>query len=468
MPHGAVRRSLRPWLLRASVGLLSASLLFVMGAVFVPADSFAANLTRAAACSVNLRTTSYTSSRIRATITKETRVTVATTVGGSAYKTTCAGRAVSGKVWYRISAINGRSVKSLYGVAYLYGAQGLFKAISKYTACNTYLRVNPATTARAKALVPMNTRVTLATSVTGSSWKATCAGKSVSGTAWYRISAVNGKNVKYLYGVDYVYAAIGVFTSSPTTIQAPAPTPSPTPTPSPDGQPAPTPAPTPTPTPYKPLPNTLEGIDISHWQNTINWASVAKAGKKFAFMKASEDVDYVDPTYQSNRAQAKANGIVVGAYHFAQPSTVVGNGAAQADHFIDTAQPQAGEMLPVLDLERTNGLTDPQMITWVREFLQRVQDRLGVRAIIYCSPNFWKTYMSDTTWFSQNGYQVLWIAHWTTATTPSVPAGGWSGSGWTFWQYTSSGSVAGITGRVDLDRFNGTSLSRVLIPASGS
>jgi GH25 family lysozyme M1 (1,4-beta-N-acetylmuramidase) len=63
---------------------------------------------------------------------------------------------------------------------------------------------------------------------------------------------------------------------------------------------------------------------------------------------------------------------------------------------------------------------------------------------------------------------VLWIAHWTTATTPSVPAGGWSGSGWTFWQYTSSGSVAGITGRVDLDRFNGTSLSRVLIPASGS
>jgi GH25 family lysozyme M1 (1,4-beta-N-acetylmuramidase) len=469
MPLGAVRRSFRPWLLRASVGLLSASLLFAMGAVLAPGESLAASLTRAAACSVNLRTTSYTSSRIRTTITKETRVTVVTTVGGSPYKTTCAGRAVSGKSWYKISAINGKSVKSLYGVAYLYGAQGLFKAISRYAACNVYLRTNPSTTAKAKALVPLNTRVTLATYVTGTSWKTSCAGRTVSGTAWYRISAVNGKSVKTLYGVDYVYAASGLFTSSPTTVPAAAPSPSPTPTPSPGGQPAPTPvatpSPTPTPTPYKPLPNTLEGVDISHWQNTIDWVSVAKAGKKFAFMKASEDVDYVDPTYRTNRAQAKANGIVVGAYHFAQPSTVVGNGAAQADHFIDTAQPQVGEILPVLDLERTNGLTDPQMIAWVREFLQRVQDRIGVRAIIYCSPNFWKTYMSDTTWFAQNGYQVLWIAHWTTATTPSLPAGGWSGNGWTFWQYTSSGSVAGIGGRVDLDRFNGTSLSRVLISA---
>jgi GH25 family lysozyme M1 (1,4-beta-N-acetylmuramidase) len=212
------------------------------------------------------------------------------------------------------------------------------------------------------------------------------------------------------------------------------------------------------------LPNTLEGIDISHWQGTINWTAVARAGKKFAFMKASEDTWYVDPTYPTNKAQAKANGIAVGAYHFAQPSTAAGNATAQADHFIDTANPSAGELLPVLDLERTGGLTDPQLIAWVQGFLGRINQRLGVKAVIYCSPNFWKTYMSDTPWFAQNGYQVLWIAHWTTATIPSVPAGGWAGKGWTFWQYTSSGSVSGISGRVDLDRFNGTSLTRVLIP----
>jgi lysozyme len=47
---------------------------------------------------------------------------------------------------------------------------------------------------------------------------------------------------------------------------------------------------------------------------------------------------------------------------------------------------------------------------------------------------------------------------------PTLPANGWGGNGWTFWQYTSSGSVPGIVGRVDLDHFNGTNLSPALIP----
>ena len=72
--------------------------------------------------------------------------------------------------------------------------------------------------------------------------------------------------------------------------------------------------------------------------------------------------------------------------------------------------------------------------------------------------------MGDTTWFADNGYNVLWVAHWTTATAPTVPGGAWGGDGWTFWQYTSDGSVPGISGRVDLNRYNGTNFSRVRIP----
>ena len=71
--------------------------------------------------------------------------------------------------------------------------------------------------------------------------------------------------------------------------------------------------------------------------------------------------------------------------------------------------------------------------------------------------------MGDATWFAANGYRVLWIAHWTTSAEPSVPAGGWGGNGWTFWQYTSDGSVPGIGGRVDLNRYNGTDFTSVLI-----
>jgi lysozyme len=72
--------------------------------------------------------------------------------------------------------------------------------------------------------------------------------------------------------------------------------------------------------------------------------------------------------------------------------------------------------------------------------------------------------MADTRWFADNGYEVLWVAHWTTGASPIMPANNWGGKGWTFWQYTSDGSVPGITGRVDLNRYNGTSLTRVLIP----
>ena len=42
--------------------------------------------------------------------------------------------------------------------------------------------------------------------------------------------------------------------------------------------------------------------------------------------------------------------------------------------------------------------------------------------------------------------------------------GDWGGNSWTFWQYTSDGTVPGISGRVDLDRYNGTDFTKVRIP----
>src|SRR5262245_26484480 len=160
MPHAhAIRPVVHPVLLRAVVGALCASLLFVVAAAFVPGETLAANLTRAATCSTNLRVSASTVSKSRTTISAGTRVTVVTPVTANTYRATCAGKSVSGNVWYRISAINGKSVKSLYGVSYLYGARSLFNAISVYAACNAYLRTSASTSARSKALVQLNTRV---------------------------------------------------------------------------------------------------------------------------------------------------------------------------------------------------------------------------------------------------------------------------------------------------------------------
>ncbi len=442
--------------------------LFTVSAVANPGAVLGASSTKVAACGANLRVNPWTTAKLKGTVSKGTRVTVTTSVSGGKWKARCAGEALSGHGWWRISAINGKSVKSLYGVRYVYAARKLFKAVAppivtKYAACSVRLRTSPSTDATREGIIDVNTRVSIAATVSGGGWNTTCAGAAVSGSSWYRITAVDGTSVQTLYGVGAVYAASGLFKATVTTQEAPTPTPTPsgstTPTPTPTAAPTPTPTPLPT-----PLPGTTEGIDISHWQGTINWTKVAAAGKRFAYMKASEDTWYVDPTYATNRAQANANGLLVGAYHFSQPNATIGSATAQADHFLDTATPASGDLLPVLDLERTGGLGQNKLIAWVQEYMARIYERTGVQGVIYCSPNFWRTNMGDTTWFSDNGYDVLWVAHWTTATTPIVPGGAWGGDGWTFWQYTSDGSVPGISGRVDLNRYNGTNFSRVRIP----
>jgi GH25 family lysozyme M1 (1,4-beta-N-acetylmuramidase) len=413
-------------------------LLFVFAAAAVPSTALGASTTRVALCNANLRTTTAYSSRVRKVIKTGTLVIAAATVTGRSYSTTCSGKRVSGKTWLRVSAVNGKSVKSLYGVSYLYAAAGLFKTVpvSKYAKCELNLRSTAKAGSKVLSRVKTDTMLTVVATLSGRHYDTTCAGKRVTSASWAKVSAVNGKTVKSLFGVSYVYVASKMLTTARTLTPPPAP----------------------------PAPGTLEGLDVSHWQNAIDWRAVASAGKSFSYIKASEDVDFVDDMYTTNRAGANAAGLKIGAYHFAQPDASPGDGAAEADHFVDTANPAQGDLLPVLDLERSGGLSQAALTDWVRGWLDRVEERVGVRAVIYCSPNFWKNYMGDTTWFANNGYEVLWVAHWTTAAGPTVPGGAWGANGWTFWQYTSNGVVPGIAGRVDLNRFNGTDLTAVRIP----
>ena len=465
--------------------LLAAIFAFAVTSVAVPGEVLGASHPKVALCSANLRTSASVSSRVRAVIKTGTKVSAVTRVTGRHWSTSCAGKSVSGSSWFRISAVNGKSVKSLYGVTYLYAATGLFKAYvpppaTRYAACSVNLRTGPSQATAVRKIISLDTRVASDATVTGTAWDTTCAGNHVSGNTWYRITAVGDKSVSSLLGVTYVYAAAGLFKTAPTPRRRRCrhrprpPTPHTDPPPAPQTRTRPRPQPDPDPhadpgrDPPTPPPaaflNMTEGIDISHWQGTINWTNVAAAGKRFAYMKASESTDYVDPTYTSNRAQARAAGLRVGAYHFAQPSTTAGDAVAEADHFLATAALARGDMLPVLDLERSGGLSQPALTAWVQAYMGRILQQTGLHAVIYCSPSFWKNYLGDTAWFAANGYEVLWIAHWTTAIAPSVPGSAWDSNGWTFWQYTSDGVVPGISGRVDLNRFNGKDMSRVLIP----
>ncbi|MDQ3877568.1 MAG: glycoside hydrolase family 25 protein [Actinomycetota bacterium] len=217
------------------------------------------------------------------------------------------------------------------------------------------------------------------------------------------------------------------------------------------------------------------GIDVSHYQGTnIRWGKVARSKHVFAYQKATEGTSFTDPTYASNRERAGARGVTFGAYHFSNPrgstrAAALAEARREADHFIDTAQPAPGDLVPALDIEYssyTQTMGTPRLIKWIDAWLREVEARVGVKPVIYTSPYFWKVKFTDTTRFAREGYG-LWIAHWTTRKSgPTVPADNWGGRGWTFWQWTNCGSVPGIQGCVDEDRYNGSDLSLVTIPGS--
>lgn len=208
-------------------------------------------------------------------------------------------------------------------------------------------------------------------------------------------------------------------------------------------------------------PTYLEGIDVSRWQGEPRWAEAKAAGVRFVIAKATEGSTWVDPQYARNRAKLRAKAIPFSAYHFAGPDTTPGDATAEADHFVNTAGLDGRNLLPVLDLERHNDLSAELLRDWAATWLARVEERLGVKPMIYTSSSFWIERMGDTKWFADNGYR-LWIAHWN-VDSPTVPADNWSGRGWTLWQHAVQGGLAGFNGKVDRDRYAGTSIAPLKI-----
>lgn len=205
----------------------------------------------------------------------------------------------------------------------------------------------------------------------------------------------------------------------------------------------------------------LLGVDVSHWNGAPRWAAAKEAGVKFVIAKATEAQRFVDSQYARNKGRADALGIRFTAYHFAQPDRTSGDAVLEADHFVRTASLSGRHLLPVLDLEVHGGLSQKRLIEWARTWVRRVEQRLGVKPMIYTSPSFWVERMGNTRWFADNGNR-LWIAHWGAA-EPRVPAANWGGRGWTMWQVSDCAKVAGINGCVDVDRFRGTRLGGLKI-----
>ena len=115
-----------------------------------------------------------------------------------------------------------------------------------------------------------------------------------------------------------------------------------------------------------------DGIDVSHWQGTINWSKVKAAGMQFAFMKATESTTYTDTAASRRTGRAsQAVGIYRGAYHFARPERRHRR-RPQAKYFVSKVGSfqGAGTLPPVLDLEASGGLGVTALRTWTATWLQ--------------------------------------------------------------------------------------------------
>lgn len=203
---------------------------------------------------------------------------------------------------------------------------------------------------------------------------------------------------------------------------------------------------------------TVLGIDVSHWQSVINWAKVRDTGVRFAIIKATEGTNFVDDKFRINWNEAKAAGVMRGAYCYFHPNL---DARTQADHFINTINSTGdkGELPAALDLEVDNGVDKTRIISGVKIWLERVALRLGRKPFIYSGISFLETYFSEIggappAWSKDYPLWLGWYPYnFTPGMRPRLPRGWFT---WTIWQYSKDGQVNGINAEVDMDLFNGT------------
>jgi lysozyme len=197
------------------------------------------------------------------------------------------------------------------------------------------------------------------------------------------------------------------------------------------------------------MPDPLNAVvDISHYNGNVDLQAAQGDGIIGVIHKATQGTTGVDAMYQTNRAKAEAAGLLWGAYHFG----TAGDGAAQAQHFLDTVGTFDNTLL-VLDFEQNTG-GGSMSLADARAFVTQVNQVAGR------FPGFYSgSYIKQLLGSGKDPVLAqcwLWLPEY--GPTPVLPAN-WST--WTMWQYTDGSvgpqphSVAGI-GNCDRDMFNGT------------
>ncbi|MGV8936275.1 MAG: GH25 family lysozyme [Allorhizobium sp.] len=193
----------------------------------------------------------------------------------------------------------------------------------------------------------------------------------------------------------------------------------------------------------------VHGVDISRWQDNMDWHKLRSEGANFAFIKATDGGDHLDPMFKTNWRRAKEAGVKRGAYHFFYWCRTAGE---QADWFIRNVPKEKGALPPVIDVEWNHESSCSQRISRTRVlekikvFAERLEKHYGQKPIIYTAPDFYEDNLQG---------ELLDYPFWlrSVAAHPSVR---YPGRKWVFWQYSGSGLSKGVKGRIDLNVFHGS------------
>ena len=199
-----------------------------------------------------------------------------------------------------------------------------------------------------------------------------------------------------------------------------------------------------------------KGIDVSVWNGTINWDKVKNDGIEFAIIRGanrgygSAGTLKTDTNVEYNLKQAEKAGISVGAYIFSQAITVK-EAIEEANYLMDVVEGYNISLPLVFDFEYAsdaNGLTGrlyeadlsvKEATEICRAFCETVENA-GYKAMVYANKSMLENDL-DASQISKD-YQI-WLAHYTTQTS-------YKGE-YDFWQQTTTGSVNGIEGNVDIN-----------------
>ena len=209
----------------------------------------------------------------------------------------------------------------------------------------------------------------------------------------------------------------------------------------------------------------IPGIDVSHWQDDkstpqkMNFVKAQVMGAKFVFIKVSERAG-MDEDFFYNWKSAKAAGLYRGGYHFLRWDI---SDLTQARIFGDLLRVDPGELPPICDFEAPPKDGKYPSNAMLSQFLEAVEAITGKKPMIYTSPGFWNSYGKNKTTGKFDAFwsnYPLWIAHYTTASTPIMPEP-WKSANkpWLFWQHSNTGDglkFGAESKSIDLNWFNGS------------